>query len=387
MSDEINHEGSPPADEFELHDDEAQLAAKLFGYRDMAVDIIRDMLATEHALIWGEIIARAADHVWSADLHDIRINPHHLREGLKYLIDMKQVQQQSLPTRGGRTIGVYTSADVPGRQRVTERAAARKRLLAARYQGWASGSDAVRGVIGPTAEEIVHASLSQAAGYVGYKLLNPEGGSIGSVRNIAVPFGPLDNAAWLRHEQDPREYLLVIEVKSLRSWIYPGSSRLFQLLHKAAMLSQSLPEVEILPVFICRRAHITTFRMARDLGFHVIDTLGIQWLPRLASIDEASVTEVRRELGYVDLRFADGPDKYLLKQFREVLPRVSSARVERWRLIGSQLNDQYRLLAQEQHPDEEFQGGQALRELRVLSGAMLRQLPDEDRGSRISGGW
>jgi hypothetical protein len=185
---------------------------------------------------------------------------------------------------------------------------------------------------------------------------------------------------------DPTRYLLAIEVTSLRQWIYPANQKVYQLLHKAAVLSAALPEIAVLPVLVCRRGHLTVFRMASDLGFHVIDTNGIQWLPRLSTITEDAVKEVRSELGYDDLRFVDGPNKYLLKQFSEVLPQVTIARARRWRQIGSGFTDVYASLRSRLTDNEVF-AGHELNDLRARVKEEIGKLPEADKGSRDPGGW
>jgi len=371
----------PPADPNPLADRRKKQAP----YVDAGRQAIVQMLERYAAILWSEIVARAADRQWPGA--PFRLDPHILITSLESLIP-EQVSASSASTRGGRRITVLLPASQEGRKTEIERAAARKRLLAARYSSWSSGASdesTTQGVIGLAAERVVHDSLRQASPTVGYRLLNPDRGSIGRLFGVSVP-GALDNAAMFVMPDEAARYLLAIEVTSLRQWIYPANQKVYQLLHKAAILTEALPEIEVLPVLVCRRGHLTVFRMARDLGFHVIDTNGIQWLPRLSTITDEAVKEIRAELGYDDLRFADGPNKYLHKQFSEVVPNVAKARSRRWRQVGSRFGDIYGSLRSRLSDNEVF-AGHELNELRARAKQEIHNLPVEDRGSRDAGGW
>jgi len=64
-------------------------------------------------------------------------------------------------------------------------------------------------------------------------------------------------------------YLVPIEVKNVRHWLYPIHDEIYQLLHKAAGLANACPEHPVVPILICRKAHYRTLQLARDLGFLV----------------------------------------------------------------------------------------------------------------------
>jgi hypothetical protein len=362
--------------------------AKQEPYVQAGMAAIQGMIRAFDAIVWGEIIARATDYSWDDAPDRRRIDQHHLRTALDRLLKRGDVVQTTSPTRGGRQVGVYHFPLTPSNRRQVEKAAARKRLLEARYLGWASGTDVSRGVIGAAAEDTVHSSLREAAPQIGYRLLDPIHGSVSVVLNQLVPAGSLDNAAVAYLPSLEKPVLLAIEVKSLRPWVYPSTGPLYQLLYKAASLTTLLPNVLVLPVFVCRRAHITTYRMARDLGFHVIDTLGIQWLPRLASIEESAVVEVRQELGYVDLRFQQASDRYLVKQFATVIPSVAGQRTARWQTVGSHFGAIYQALWQR---TREVEGRSffdyPLLELRQSALSRLSLLPQSQRGGGRTGGW
>lgn len=119
-----------------------------------------------------------------------------------------------------------------------------------------------------------------------------------------------------------------IEVKNLRDWIYPEAPELHQLLSKAARLQSAHPDLRIAPVLVCRRAHYTTFKMARTLGFYVVD-LRRQFLLPSSDLDQARVDEVRAELGY-DLEESEEPFPLLVAHFTTHFPPVAVRTAERW---------------------------------------------------------
>jgi hypothetical protein len=120
---------------------------------------------------------------------------------------------------------------------------------------------------------------------------------------------------------------VLVEVKNIRGWIYPQSAELYQLLSKAVVVQQRQPDQPIVPVLVCRRAHETTFWMARQLGFMVID-MGAQFV---GDIDQASLDEVRVELYFSDLHRGTGPSLRVQDRFRDTLPTHCTQIASRWR--------------------------------------------------------
>jgi len=326
-----------PAD-FEVEELEER-DAKIAGYRAQARDVILEMLLEQHAVLPPEIVARAGDYPWKDS--DLRIDQHHLNFALKGLIQSGAVVRDPAPTRGGRTVVVVHSGDTAGRKRAIERAAARKRLLGARYLGWASGTDNQEGLLGPTAERVVHRSIVQAAPVPGLQLVNPATGATNRILGVAVRRGPLDNAVVYNPIGAAKPYVMPVEVKSLRPWMYPRDEKLYQLLYKAAMLSNDLPGAEVLPILVCRKAHYTLFLMARELGFHVVSTYLVQWLPKLEAVQEEHVIEVREGLGYADIHIWDGnPNKAIVKQFADVIPQHAERIAKRWSQVARHFADE-----------------------------------------------
>ena len=91
---------------------------------------------------------------------------------------------------------------------------------------------------------------------------------------------------------------LLFEVKNLRSWIYPSSAELYQLLTKGLDLQGARPGDATVPVLVCRRASGTIYRMAKQLGFFVIE-MDAQWV---SDVEESQLDPLRVELYYHDLR-------------------------------------------------------------------------------------
>jgi hypothetical protein len=160
-----------------------------------------------------------------------------------------------------------------------------------------------------------------------------------------VPIGKLDNGAVWFDFTTGDSYALLVEVKDVRDWIWPAGDELPQLLSKAALMTPGLLArgYSPIPVLMCRRAHKTTLRMAKDLGFHVIDTHR-QFLPASQFVTDASrrrLTEVRAELGFTDLLPHSGAFASVVKQFASVIPARANEAATRWAQHGAQFGATY----------------------------------------------
>ena len=306
-------------------------------YDQLAERGLRELLAVEHAIVWSEAQAKLADRCWES--LPVPVDPHHLTTARHQLIGQGVIEQSVSRTRGGRNIPILVPADKQGRTRRIADASARKRLLQTRYVTWASGSASTgAGVIGAAGEHVVHAALTVAAPY-GYRLINPNSGQVQSILGGPVPGGAVDNAAFLttmdaQQLMPTGQYVVLVEVKNLREWIYPGAAELHQLLDKAARLQALHPERALLPVLVCRRAHTITARMAEHLGFYVISTKR-QYVP--PSLAGPELDEVRAELGYDLKPWPDVPPPAMVKHFSTTLQGVAERTATRWRISASQL--------------------------------------------------
>jgi hypothetical protein len=190
---------------------------------------------------------------------------------------------------------------------------------------------------------MLHLTLRNASPERGYQLENAVSGNTANVLGIEVPGGPLDNAAHVYLGNPARRYTVVIEVKSRREWMYQTSNEVYQVLFKAAALQLALPEARVVPVLVCRRAHITAFRMLKDLGGYIIEVRD-QWLPAPHSrVDPGELREVRNELHFLDLRLAPeaGMHSYLRRHLATYLPRALPEQAERWAMAGCRFVNEY----------------------------------------------
>jgi hypothetical protein len=309
-------------------------------YVAMGEQGIQELLAQEHAVVGPEIEARLADDQWPTLTHPVQ--PHHLTTARHKLIQRGVIQRVVETTRGGRQVPVYIPVEQRLRKRAISDAAARKRLLHTRFMTWSSGSAAVgSGVIGPAGEAVVHAALTAAAPY-GYRLFNPVDGQTSMVLGTTLS-GPIDNGGILsafdhRTHSPAGQYVVVVEVKNVRSWIYIGAAELHQLLDKAAGLQRAHPQHKFLPVLVCRRAHPFVNHLAEQLGFYVISTKR-QYVP--AALPARELEEVRTELGY-DLEALPGtPPPALVRHFSQTLPSVAERTAERWATSAVELGNYF----------------------------------------------
>jgi hypothetical protein len=309
-------------------------------WRALAEEAVLALIDHEHAVIWPEVEAKLAEapvRTASGLVLPKGIQPHHLSTARRRLTASRRVEEITSRTRGGGDVSVLALRDRRRRGTAFEIAARRKRLLHARYLGWTRESAKGPNLIGAGGERLARASLEAAvAAGVGYR--PAERGAQGQVTRLfgaPVAGGPLDDAAYLTtlDPQDlPLTVTLPIEVKNVRHWIYPNSWEPFQLLDKAARLQLTHPELRILPVFICRRAHITTFAMARDSGIRVLSTLWQPILPHSKASTRA-VDQVNRELGF-DLRRTSEPHNYLVNAFQKTIPEAAAPAAARWAQVA-----------------------------------------------------
>lgn len=318
-------------------------------YRALAREKILELVERELALIVpAEVAAKLSDRPVLTLPPRVRgIDVHHLQPAWNELVRNGRLQRIDEHTRGGRRISVITPGDHTGRTRAISDAAARKRLLHARYLSWASGSPSTPGIIGPAGERIVHQALSAAAP-TGYRLVNPAGsGQTTALFGQPVPVGPLDNAAHLltldADGMPAGTITVLIEVKNVRQTLYPGDDEVHQLLDKAAQLQLRHPNHAFLPVLVCRSAHHTTINLANTIGAYVINTKQ-QFISTY--VDPTKLAPVVTELGY-DLVALDAPEPALPRHFTQTLQADAVRRAAAWAHYGPALADLFPLLRQQ----------------------------------------
>jgi hypothetical protein len=104
-----------------------------------------------------------------------------------------------------------------------------------------------------------------------------------------------------------------IEVKNYRTWIYPDSTTVKNMLWKCTDLGA-------VPVLITRRIPFITFRLLNLSGCIVHQTYN-----QLYATADAELAELTRDkdlLGYHDVRIGNEPDKRLTKFIQEQLPNL-----------------------------------------------------------------
>ncbi len=214
-----------------------------------------------------------------------------------------------------------------------DRAAARKRLLEARYLGWTIHGSHGPSLIGRAGERVAHASLEGAAALSlpnrHYMLVPRSAQGVKMLLNERMD-GPLDDAAYLTVISNGMPYAMTvpIEVKNVRHRLYPRAHEIYQLIRKASLLQAKHPEAPVLPVLICRRKHYLLHSMAVDLGFFVFETRIQPILPH-SEVSPADVEEVRSVLGY-NLMIMDNSLGELVTWFKDTLPKFGVKTSAQW---------------------------------------------------------
>lgn len=340
-------------------------------WADAAREGVRRVLAEQYAVTTAELEARLGEayharHVGNTP-HESNIDPHHVTTATRELLASGEIRADTQPTRGGRAVTVF----VPGNQykistKVT-RAARRKRMLQTGYISWSEGSTKEpHGTIGPAGERAVRTGL---LGANGVQALSPNFDEVRSVLGVSLN-GPLDTGGYatVLHEDRLVPVVVMIEVKNLRGWIYPSSPEVYQVLTKALDVLQktTVHSPLVVPVLICRKAHRTTYFMAKQLGFLVVE-LGLQYVgtPQVGSIDA-----VRNELGYADIREGDGPSLRVRDRFstgqrvHQMLPGMA----ETWAETAAHLATEIRRCKQSSNSSQRSARVEALRQANRLLG-------------------
>lgn len=268
-------------------------------YIQLGQQAILKILDAEHAATAREFEARASDRPWTG--LPTRVDPDLLDPG------------PSEPAGGlGRSTPRYRRPVVVAGSWVWHRpirrglatniaaAAQRKRLLTARHESWARDSTRYpRGLVGPAAEAAVRAAIRDS-GAQGFVPVYQHQGDVPRLLGQTIPGGPLDEAAYLTVTTPaglPATFVLPIEVKNHRQWLYPDNRDVHILLYKAAALQAAQPQAAVVPVLACRRRHDRTLRMAMALGFYAIQ-YWTQLVKPVVSIRQDHFTQVQFELGY-----------------------------------------------------------------------------------------
>lgn len=180
---------------------------------------------------------------------------------------------------------------------------------------WAHGSQRYpRGLIGPAGETAARTAIIDSA------ILQPataHAGEVGEILGVKLN-GPLDSAGYIvpLTKGIPGPVVTALfEVKSVRSWLYPTAGEPYQLLSKAVRVSRGRPSELVVPVLICRRAHYTTYQMAKRLGFLIIEMEKLF----VGDVPEEDLIRVRNTLHFHDLVHGSGPSLRVRDRLRKVV--------------------------------------------------------------------
>jgi hypothetical protein len=223
-----------------------------------------ELIDTEHAVVWSEVEAKLTRETKSPeDAH----YPHLLTQAKQQLLRDQIIVATTAESRGGHEIETFSFIDTSGRATKINRAAGRKRVLMSRYRAWANGNATYpQGLIGPAGEATVRQAIIDSGAL---SVTSPGAGEVPRILGTHLN-GPLDSGGWLPAIDDtgmPAGLVYIpIEIKNIRDWVYPRSAEPYQLLHKAALLQRAAPEVNIMPVLVCRRVNHTLRFLAQRLG-------------------------------------------------------------------------------------------------------------------------
>ncbi|MPZ66660.1 MAG: hypothetical protein GEU83_14505 [Pseudonocardiaceae bacterium] len=284
-------------------------------YVERAITRVREVMVTELAVVHSELEARIAEAGYTDS--GVNIDPHHITTALRELVRSGELVYRRAPSRGGRDIDTIELADRRRRATALDKAAARKRLLYARYSGWANATARhPRGLLGPAGEAATRSAII-ASGAM--QPAQPGAGEVKAILGTTLR-GPADSGGYMipfsTQGLPGPPVTILVEVKNIRSWVYPQSQELYQLLDKAASLQETHRDQPIVPVLVCRRAHRTLFKMARQIGFFAIATER----QLVGEVTDDELLPVRNELHFNDLHRGNDLSQRVRDRFRDVLP-------------------------------------------------------------------
>ena len=282
-------------------------------WENLATEALATFLERKGAVLRAEAEAFLGERGWVH--HNLRPDiaerygpqPHHLTTAHGRLLGT--VLEEDSAELNGRVVTVWVDRrGLEGRGRRTEllRLASTKRRLYRTYLSWAGNNQ----ICGNVAERMVHASIG---GLAGTRLWLPPSVRLGQVREVAgrplTIGGPLDSAGyWAVDADNPAAGLIpfAVEVKNVRSWIYPWDNEAWDLLSKLA----AFPDV--VPVLVARRIHPITFNFFYDIGALGHETRS-QWFTNpgttRAELDPDAFTRITSQFGFLDASLVQDPDE------------------------------------------------------------------------------
>ena len=294
--------------------------------------VLLDVLDTQYAVTKRELEARASDRTWDPTVWPRPIDPGYFTHAMTDLHRQGLIMPTHEPTRGGAAITTWSRVPVRGLKGRIEDAAARKRLLAARHNGWSQRGGNGLGLIGRAGENALHTALADPE-----CPLQP----LGPTRTVLEVelLGEIDNhGLFADHKTDPSDPVVItalFEVKNRRQHYYSQDAAVRRFLAKAAHYQRERPNQLVLPVFVCRRYNITLWREGETNGFLPV-TVNNQLVLPDHELDQNSLEEVRIELGYEDLVLGDTPTNRHLGMAKTSLYKYGRPYAQRWRTTHTQ---------------------------------------------------
>lgn len=185
---------------------------------------------------------------------------------------------------------------------------------------------------------------------------------------------PPQNISGNRIEKGPLDFLVFprgiatgIEVKNYRTWVYPKSTEVRELLWKCG-------DADAVPVLIARRLPFLTIRLLQMSGCLIHENYN-QLYPA-ADGELAAAVRNKNSLGYHDVRTGNNPDARMTRFIGELMPAL----VEQARETFVKFRDVHRAYGK-----GEIKYGAWLKELRARGkawGREVRNAVKEDRGPR-----
>lgn len=301
-------------------------------WRDTAAKALVRLLEIEKACVWPEVVAMLGVRGWLHQNLDASYSPtwsvqsHHadaarvalVREGVVVPLPAKLQGQNVVAFALASTLSVRGQATA-----VLETAASKRRLYRS-FLAWC----ARKTMCGDIAEGAVDTALRSLAGT--HLWLDPAH-RLGGVRALLgrplpAGMGPLDAAGhWAINRARPQDGFIpfAVEVKNVRSVLYPYDANVWDLLWKLG----TYPDV--VPVLVAHRIHFTTYRMFKDIG-----ALGTELRDQLFSeaIEADTFQRVASGLHLHDAKRVDpkAARASLLKFFGATGPGQSPSFLPRW---------------------------------------------------------
>lgn len=310
----------------------------------LAENAILEVLDREHSVTTRELEARISNDPWPSVGKPI--DPDIVKDTRNALFANGVLGRSNERTRGGKKFATWHRRDVKGRSTAIARAAARKRLLAARHDSWSRSTDRhPKGLIGRAGEEALRRTLEEDDHFT--TIRQDPSQALGTETR-----GPVDFSAYLVSEEAdrPTVHTALFEMKNQRQWFFPIDPDLHRFLYKAAQVQVDNPDQPTIPVFVSARRQYWAWELGRILGCYMVQ-YGAQFVLDASEVDRDRFREVYDELGYSDLVLGTTPNNHLRRAVQESLPRNVGDNAARWGLIAGHTIDLHEQVMDSRDPN------------------------------------